>query len=117
MENLTFSNIQMKEIYGCPIYVYVGKDTEDTFFAGFRNVTFDNIQCSSLNLPYFNAREDAAIENITFSNCRFEQYRDEDFPLDKRQHGATLGAVLKIPNEPIVNVHNINMVNPTFDIR
>ena len=63
----------------------------------------------------FNGSEDAAVENIRFNNCRFEQFRDENFPLNKRQHGATLGAVLKIPNEPIVNVHN--MVNSTFDIR
>ena len=117
VENITFSNIQMKEIYGCPIYVYVGKDTEDAFFAGFRNVTFDNIQCSSLCMPYFNGREDAAVENITFNGCRFEKFHDKDFPLNKRQHGATLGAVLRIPDEPIVNVHDINIVNTTFDVR
>ena len=107
----------MKEIYGCPIYVYVGRDTEDTFFAGFRNVTFNNIQCSSLRLPYFNGREDGAIENISFNDCRFEQVREEDFPLNKRQHGAALGSVMPIPKDPIVNVHNIKMNNCDFDIR
>ena len=112
VENITFSNIQMKEIYGCPIYVYVGKDTEDTFFAGFRNVSFNNIQCSSLYLPYFNGREDGVIENISFNNCTFEKFRDEDFPLDKRQHGATLGAVLKIKHdEPVVNVKGLRYNN------
>ena len=102
----------MKEIYGCPIYVYVGKDTEDTFFAGFRNVSFNNIQCSSLYLPYFNGREDGVIENISFNDCTFEKFRDEDFPLDKRQHGATLGAVLKIKHaEPVVNVKGLRYNN------
>ena len=117
VENLTFSNIQMKEIYGCPIYVYVGRDTEDTFFAGFRNVTFNNIQCTSLRMPYFNGREDGAVENISFNDCTFEQLPESAFPHDKKQHGATLGSVLPIPKDPIVNVHHIRMNNSDFVIQ
>ena len=117
VENLTFSNIQMKEIYGCPIYVYVGRDTEDTFFAGFRNVTFNNIQCTSLRMPYFNGREDGAVENVSFNDCTFEQMPESAFPLDKKQHGAALGSVLPIPKDPVVNVRNMRMNNSNFIIQ
>lgn len=113
VENLTFSNIQMHEIYGCPIYVFVGKDTENTFFTGFRNVTFNNIHCTSLQLPYFNARKDAAIENVQFNDCVFEKCKEEDFPLNKKQHGAALGSVTRLPS-PVENVIDLTYNNTRF---
>lgn len=116
VENITFSDIQMNEIYGCPIYVYVGRE-ENTLFDGFRNVTFNNIRCSSLQLPYFNGRKDGAIENVSFNNCVFEKYRDEDFPLNKKQHGAALGSVTKIPSDPVTNVINLEYNNTRFVIK
>lgn len=116
VENITFSNIQMKEIYGCPIYVHVGRDIENTFFAGFRNVTFNNIQCTSLQLPYFNGRTDGAIENVRFNDCVFEKCKESDFPLDKKQHGAALGSVTKIPSDPAENV-DVTYSNTRFIIR
>ena len=86
-------------------------------FAGFRNVTFNNIKCSSLQLPYFNGREDGAVENVSFNNCVFEKYRDEDFPHNKKQHGAALGSVTKIPSVPVTNVINLEYNNTRFVIR
>ena len=87
VENITFSDIQMNEIYGSSIYVCVDSD-EGTLFKGFRNVTFNNVYCKCLNLPYFSGRKDALVENITFNNCVFEKYDETDFPGDLKRHGA-----------------------------
>lgn len=113
VENLRFSNIQMKEIYGSAIYVYVGKDS-DTMFKGFRNVTFNDIHCTCLNLPYFCGREGGAIENVSFNDCVFEQFKDSDFPLNKKQHGAVL---VGKPSEPIENVINLQYNNTRFVLK
>ena len=113
VENISFSDIQMKEIYGSAIYVYVGKDS-DTMFKGFRNVSFNNIHCTCLELPYFCGREGGEIENVTFSNCSFEKHRESDFPLNKKQHGAVL---VGKPTEPVTNVHNLLYENTRFIYR
>lgn len=113
VENISFSDIQMKEIYGSAIYVYVGKDS-DTMFKGFRNVSFNNIHCTCLELPYFCGREGGEIENVTFSNCSFEKNRESDFPLNKKQHGAVL---VGKPTEPVTNVHNLLYENTRFIYR
>jgi len=113
VENITFSNIQMKEIYGSAIYVFVGSDI-NTKFNAFRNVQFNNIHCTCLNLPYFNGREDGIVENIEFNDCIFEKYRDEDFPRNKKQHGAVL---IGKSVHPIVNVKNIRFNNTDFIIK
>lgn len=113
VENITFSNIQMKEIYGSAIYVYVGKDSE-TLFEGFRNVTFNDIHCTCLELPYFCGREGGTIENVSFNDCVFEKCREMEFPRNKKQHGAVLVGKAK---EPVENVINLDYNNTSFIIR
>lgn len=113
VENISFSNIRMDEIYGSAIYVNVGSSPA-TRFAGFRNVSFSNIVCTCLELPYFCGREDAAVENIRFSDCSFEKCREEDFPADRKRHGAVLRPNAK---KPVVNVKNLSCSNTTVTIR
>ena len=107
VENLRFSNIQMKEIYGSAIYVYVGK-SEATLFEGFRNVTFNDIYCTCLELPYFCGREGGAIEHVSFNDCVFEKCQESDFPRNKKQHGAVL---VGKNNESVKNVINLEYNN------
>ena len=117
VENLTFSDIQMNKIYGCPIFVMAADDPDETLFAGFRNVTFNNIRARSLYMPYLNGREDAPVENVSFNNCTFERCKDSDFPLNKRQHGAQPSVVKIKPDTPIVNVKGLRYNNTEFIYR
>ena len=85
VENLSFSDIRMYEIYGVPIGLKVS-DKPETLFAGFRNVRFTNIDCSSLEFPHFYGRAGVPVE-VTFDGCTFVKCREADFPGDRRRHG------------------------------
>ena len=113
VENLRFSNIQMNEIYGSAIYVYVGK-SEETLFEGFRNITFNDIYCTCLELPYFCGRKGGAIEHISFNNCVFEKCQESEFPGNKKQHGAVLVGKAK---ETIENVIDLEYNNTRLIIK
>jgi hypothetical protein len=113
VENITFSNIQMNEIYGSAIYFHVGDDP-DTLFEGIRNITFDNINCTCLRLPHFCGREGGAIENISFNNCVFEKCKESDFPGNRKRHGAVNKPN---PSAPVMNVVNLECNNTKFIIR
>lgn len=113
VENITFSNIQMYQIYGSAMYFHVGKES-DTLFEGIRNITFNNINCTCLRMPHFCGREGGAIENITFNNCVFEKCKEADFPVNRKRHGA-----VNKPNpvDPIENVVNLNYNDTRFIYR
>lgn len=85
VENVSFDNIRMDRIYGCPIYVKVG-DSENTRFEGFRDVSFSNITCHSLEKPFFNSRSGAG-RGATFTDCKFVLDKASDYPEDAKRHG------------------------------
>lgn len=88
VENVSFSNIQMYEIYGNPICFVVAK-ADDVLFGGFKDITFSNISVhKSIAFPYFSAREDAPAENIVFDNCLFERVPASELPENPKRHGA-----------------------------
>ena len=113
VENISFSNIRMDKIYGSAIYVCVA-DSERTRFAGFRNVTFSNIDCNCLALPYFCGRADTPIRDITFNNCRFSVCTPDGFPENPRRHGAVLRPSAGKCNSNVENLlfNNCNMSIP-----
>lgn len=112
VENVTFSNIQMYEIYGNPILFLPYKD-EDVLFGGFKDIIFDNIQChKAIAYPYFSAREDAPAENIVFNNCSFEKVPESAMPEDVKRHGFIRKE--KIGNE--VNLQGIVFNNTRFTV-
>lgn len=85
VENISFDNIQMDRIYGCPIFVKVA-ESENTLFKAFRNVSFSNVSCHSLEKPFFNERSGNG-EGVTFSNCTFVKDLVSEYPEDVRRHG------------------------------
>lgn len=85
VENLSFDNIQMDKIYGCPIYVSVGK-SQNTKFNAFRNISFSNITCHALESPYFNTRSGGG-KDVSFVNCTFIKEYKSDYPEDVNRHG------------------------------
>ena len=83
-------------------------------FEGFRNVTFNDIHCTCLSLPYLCGRDGGAIENVSFNDCVFEQCKESDFPQNRKQHGAVL---VGKPDEPMKNVINLEYNNTRFVVR
>ena len=72
IENLCFSNITMDSIYLRPIQIEIA-DCPYTRCEAIRDIYFDNIHARSLGLPYVVGRKDHPVENISFSNCTFQQ--------------------------------------------
>lgn len=85
VENIRFSNIRMDKIYGSPIFVKVGRSPK-TEFEAFKNVTFDNVVCHSLEKPFFNDRSGGG-KDVKFSGCKFFIDKVSDYPENVKRHG------------------------------
>ena len=111
IENVSFDNIQMNEIYGNPIEFRV-ETAEGILFGGFDNISFSNINCRNAAGPvYITGREDAAAENFTFTNCFFEEVPASSLPIQFNRHGFS--HVKRNGNE--VNLKNIIYNNTRFE--
>lgn len=86
VENISFEDITMHEIYGAPIYFYAAEDPEAQF-TGIRDVRFIHVFCHSLEMPYLCGRECGAIENILYDRCTFMLEQPSAFPGDVKRHG------------------------------
>ena len=86
MENLSFNNIMMDQIYGRPIKIFV-HPLPETRCAGIRNIDFSHIQSRGLEFPHLIGRENCKVKNIRFNDCRFEKLSEEELP-EYRHHGA-----------------------------
>jgi len=87
VENISFSDIQMDEIYGNAILFNVGK-SDAILFGGFRNISFSNVNCHKVaEFPYISGSDKAAAENFSFDNCSFERIPIDELPLDYKRHG------------------------------
>ena len=86
IENLSFNNIVMDDIYATPISIDIA-DCKATKCREIKNLHFSNIHARSLEFPYFKGRRQNVIKNITLSNCTFEKVADEELP-NYKEHGA-----------------------------
>lgn len=86
VENLSFSNIVMDQIYGRPIRIFV-HPLPETRCAGICNLEFSHIQSRGLEFPLLIGRENCKLKNIRFSDCSFHKVSDEELP-DYHHHGA-----------------------------
>lgn len=86
LENILVSNVVMDKIYGSPLYFEAGPDPKEDLFDCVRNVSFENIQCTSLHENYFSPNV-GGTSGIRFHNCNFEKGNPSDFPEPPERHG------------------------------
>ena len=110
IENLSFDNIVMDEIYCAPIKCYIG-DSPVVKCNAIRNIYFSNIHARGLDFPFFSGRRDNTVKNITLNNCSFEKV-SEDQMKDYRGHGAYWGK--PINNLIFTHAENVLISNTTF---
>ena len=70
VDNLSFSNITMSDVYQEPIRISIGKDC---LCKSIRNMYFDNIHAYSVHMPSLVGRKDCKLENIYITNSTFTQ--------------------------------------------
>ena len=87
VHDLLFENIEMKEIYGRPIYSFIESAEKGTRCAGVRDVTFRNVRARALELPLWCGRADVPTRNIVYDRCAFTKVSDDELP-GYRRHGA-----------------------------
>ena len=76
IENISFSNITMNNIYLRPIHIQICAG-ESTLCEGVRNLYFSNVFAETLSFPFITGREDCFVKNIRFSNCDFRKVKPE----------------------------------------
>lgn len=99
VENLVFDNIVMDHVYGCPVYVRVG-DSGRTHFEAFRNVSFSNIVCHSLEKSFFNARSGGGA-GVSWNNCTFVIDEPSSYPENPKRHGYVGLPRVKSPGDTV----------------
>jgi len=115
VENLTFSNITMDEMYGKPVKIHV-MDSESTYCEGVRNLTFDGIKARALELPLIAGKRGCPVENIVFSNCRFTKVAENAFPKNKKFHGpAAWSATSHTAPDMVYHAKNVTFSSTVFD--
>lgn len=87
IENLSFNNIVMKNVFAEPIKLAISPNTELCRVKGIRNLYFSNIHADSPRGIQIEGRAENIIENIRFSSCTFTAIDYSSFP-DARCHGA-----------------------------
>ena len=113
IENLTFHNIVMNEMYASPIFFYID-DSEAVMCDAIRNICFTSIRADGLLLPYIKGRSTSLVENISFSDCTFRGVT-EDNPALYLRHGEAKwcrpegGQIFRYVKNVIVN-------NTSFDL-
>ena len=70
IENITFKNITMTNIYLRPIEIEIDP-APDTPCDAIRDLTFENIRAQSLGFPTLKGRADCPLVNIRFLGCDF----------------------------------------------
>lgn len=113
IENLSFNNIVMDEIYATPIAVEIA-DSKATKCKAIKNIYFSNIHARGLEFPYFKSRKQNLIKNIFLSNCTFEKVSDEELP-NYKKHGAAWGR--PINNTIFTYIENIVLNATSFTSR
>ena len=91
VENFSFEDIVMDEIYGNPVYFKIPENDPDVQFDAFRNIRFKNVRSRALCEPFVRAEDSA---EIVFDDCSFETVPEGSFPGDLSRHGYVLRAKL-----------------------
>ena len=86
IENLSFSNVVMNDVYGEPVKIYVADNPETTVDA-IRNLYFSGIRATGPRGIRITGREDCHPENIRFTDCTFK-ITDYSAFKNKNYHGA-----------------------------
>lgn len=86
IENLSFDNIIMDNVYGEPVKIQIAPQ-EETLIKAIRNLYFSNIHARGPRGIQLNGREQNHLDNIRFSNCTFEVTDYSAFN-NREYHGA-----------------------------
>lgn len=89
IENLSFSNIIMDEIYCTPINCVIDPSSV-VMCNAIRKIHFNNIHASGLEFPRLYGRASNRISDITFNNCSFTKVEESKLK-DYKLHGAYWG--------------------------
>lgn len=74
IERLSFNNILIDRTFRHPVKIFIS-DSEDTRCEYIRNIQFNNIDSRTNYFPLIEGRSANYVENVSFSNCRFEVKR------------------------------------------
>lgn len=89
IENLSFDNIIMDEIYCTPINCVI--DSSPVVMCdAIRKIHFSNIHASGLEFPRFYGRAKNPISDVTLNNCSFTKLEESKL-MDYKLHGAYWG--------------------------
>ena len=86
VENLSFSNISMRGIYGRPILAEIAPAERGVLAKAMRNIRFENVKATGLELPLMSGRPGCPLQDWTFSNCSFRKVAEKALPGLKRYH-------------------------------
>ena len=114
VENLSFTNIVMDEIYGKPVKIHVSEG-ENTHVEAVRSLYFAGIRATALEFPLILGKSDNPVEDITFANCKFTKVRENAFPKNKKFHGpAAWSRASHTADDMVTNAKNIVFDNTSF---
>ena len=88
IENISFDNIIMDNVYAEPVKIIV-HDNPETKVEGIRNLYFSNIRAKGPRGIRLKGRAENHLDNIRFSNCTFEVTDYSAFPREEF-HGAQI---------------------------
>ena len=86
IENLSFNNIIMDQVYGEPVRVRIHPDLH-TQVKAVRNLYFSNLHARGPRGIRLEGRAENHLDNIRFSDCTFEVTDYSAFP-DRERHGS-----------------------------
>lgn len=111
IENISFNNIIMSEIYGCPIKIQCVAAAK---ISAMKNIYFNGLHANSLQHILMDGLADKPIENVRFSDCDFEIINKKDFG-DRHFHGSQkLDGGTQLPI--IKHVKGLVFHNTTFSV-
>lgn len=77
IENLIFSNMIIENTYRHPIDIIIA-ESENVHCDYIKNIQFINVNSKTYGFPRLTGRKDNYLEDISFTNCRFEITKDAD---------------------------------------
>ena len=86
VENLSFNNIIMDNVYGAPVEINIAK-SEDTMVDAIKNIYFSNVHAKGPKGIVIRGREQNHVDNVRFSSCTFET-TDYSFWNGRTNHGG-----------------------------
>ena len=107
IENVSFSNITMQNIYLSPVHIEIDPD-ERTPCDCVKNLFFGHIYAQTAGFPYLSGRENCRLQNICFSDCDFRKVHPESLAFSFPQ---TLEEITPLV---VKFAENVSFSNTTF---